>query len=282
MKERPHTSNKSSTSARRTPGCSPLRYSLRSDWQSDDPFRGLPVFGFKSPLGQRGLDSRTQVGRSGLIGSLGAGWLPDEGLTAHLDACSLCSLTMGIACDSLVKGNAADADFELVEFAGNISSGDPRTYKATMSAPDAEKWKEACNLKILTLIANGTWELVELPPGAKVVDSGAIRNTPVLTTLRSLPPTFCPASLRLIVALAAKEGYKMRSVDISSAFTYGELDEVIYMKQPEGYHQGGPNVVCILHKSLYGLKQSARQWNKKLHSVLDSLGFKRLQSDASL
>jgi len=74
----------------------------------------------------------------------------------------------------------------------------------------------------------------------------------------------------------------MRSVDISSAFTYGELDEVIYMKQSEGYHQGGPNVVCKLHKSLYGLKQSARQWNKKLHSVLDSMGFKRVLSDNSI
>ena len=57
---------------------------------------------------------------------------------------------------------------------------------------------------------------------------------------------------------------------------------MIYMKQPEGYHQGGPNIVCKLHKSLYGLKQSARQWNKKLHSVLDSMGFKRVLSDNSI
>jgi len=84
------------------------------------------------------------------------------------------------------------------------------------------------------------------------------------------------------MVLAAKEGFKMRSVDIFSAFTYGELNEVIYMKQSEGYHQRGPNVVYKLHKSLYGLKQSARQWNKKLYSVLDSLGFKYVLSDASI
>jgi len=66
--------------------------------------------------------------------------------------------------------------------------------------------------------------------------------------------TFRLASLCLITALAAKEGFKIYSVDISSAFTYGELNEVIYIKQPKGYHQGGPNVVCKLHKSLYGLK----------------------------
>jgi len=81
------------------------------------------------------------------------------------------------------------------------------------------------------------------------------------------------------MALAAKEGFKIHSVDILSVFTYRELDEVIYMKQPKGYHQGGPNVVCKLHKSFYGLKQSTRQWNKKLYSVLNSLGFRRVLSD---
>ena len=154
------------------------------------------------------------------------------------------------------------------------------------------KWREACNTEISTLIANGTWELVELPQDAKVVQSGwvfKVKLNPDNTVERYrsklvakgysqrpgydytevFAPTFQPASLRLITALAAKEGFKMRSVDISSAFTYGELDEVIYIKQPEGYYQGGPNVVYKLHKLLYGLKQSARQWNKKLHSVLD-------------
>ncbi|KAJ3551307.1 hypothetical protein NP233_g13104 [Leucocoprinus birnbaumii] len=207
-----------------------------------------------------------------------------------------------------VKHNAKMAvadDFQEVEFAGSVSGPDPRTYKAAMKAPDAEKWKEACDTEVMNLIANGTWELVELPPGAKVVDSGWVfkvklhadgslerhRSRIVAKGYSQRPgydytevfaPTFRPASLRLIFALAAREGYKLRSLDISSAFTYGELDEVIYMRQPEGYHQGGPNVVCRLHKSLYGLKQSARQWNKKLRSVLEDLGFERVQSDNSI
>ena len=71
-------------------------------------------------------------------------------------------------------------------------------------------------------------------------------------------------------------------MDISSAFTNGELEEVLYMRQPEGFHEGGPNRVCRLKKSLYGLKQAARQWNKKLHTIFVDLGFKRLQSDHSL
>jgi len=125
-----------------------------------------------------------------------------------------------------------------------------------MNAPDADRWREAYNTEISTLIANGTWELVELPQDAKVVQSGWVfkvklnpDNTiecyrsrlvakgysqrPGYDYTKVFAPTFQPASLRLITALAAKEGLKIRSVDISSAFTYGELDEVIYMKQPE-------------------------------------------------
>ncbi|KAJ2936701.1 hypothetical protein H1R20_g402, partial [Candolleomyces eurysporus] len=52
---------------------------------------------------------------------------------------------------------------------------------------------------------------------------------------------------------------ELRSVDISAAFTNGDLGEVIYMRQPEGLHEGGPNVVCRLKKSLYGLTQASSQ-----------------------
>jgi Reverse transcriptase (RNA-dependent DNA polymerase) len=54
------------------------------------------------------------------------------------------------------------------------------------------------------------------------------------------------------------------------------------MKQPEGFHQGDPDYVCLLKKSTYGLKQGARQWNKKLHQTLTSMGYKRLESDQSI
>jgi hypothetical protein len=54
------------------------------------------------------------------------------------------------------------------------------------------------------------------------------------------------------------------------------------MRQPEGFHEGGPNKVCRLRKSLYGLKQSARQWNIKLHTALTQMGFKRVEADWSV
>jgi len=84
------------------------------------------------------------------------------------------------------------------------------------------------------------------------------------------------------MALAAVEDLEHHSVDITSTFTNGDLDEEIYMKQPEEFHIGSSSQVCRLRKSLYGLKQSARQWNKKLHSVLTEMGFSRIESDHSV
>ena len=72
-------------------------------------------------------------------------------------------------------------------------------------------------------------------------------------------PTFRPATLRATLAAAGVENMELCSVDISSAFTNGDSEEIIYMHQPEGFHEGGPSLVCKLKKSLYGLKQAARQ-----------------------
>src|SRR6266487_86539 len=50
--------------------------------------------------------------------------------------------------------------------------------------------------------------------------------------------------------------------------------EEIYMKQPEGFEEMGPDYVCRLQRSIYGLKQAGRVWNQKLHSVFTLIGFK--------
>ena len=64
------------------------------------------------------------------------------------------------------------------------------------------------------------------------------------------------STLRTILAIAAIDDLELHSVDISHAFINGDIDTEIYMKQPEGFRQGGPEKVCRLNKSLYGLKQS--------------------------
>lgn len=74
----------------------------------------------------------------------------------------------------------------------------------------------------------------------------------------------------------------VKHIDIKTAFLYGEINENIYMKQPEGYIQDSDNKVCKLNKSIYGLKQSARVWNDKINNVLCSFGFRRGLADPCL
>ncbi|KAK4342514.1 hypothetical protein RND71_038330 [Anisodus tanguticus] len=63
-------------------------------------------------------------------------------------------------------------------------------------------------------------------------------------------------------------------MDVKTAFLNGDLEEEIYMDQPEGYVvQGQEKKVCRLVKSLYGLKQAPKQWHKKFDSTLLSKGF---------
>ena len=67
-------------------------------------------------------------------------------------------------------------------------------------------------------------------------------------------------------------------MDVKGAYLNGILQEQVYMKQPEGYDDGSGRV-CQLVKTLYGLKQSGREWNKKLDYELKEKGFTNLKSD---
>ena len=92
-------------------------------------------------------------------------------------------------------------------------------------------------------------------------------------------PVARSGSIRTMLSLTAGiSSMLMTQFDVKTAFLNGELEEEIYMRQPEGFDDGTGRV-CRLHKSIYGLKQSSRQWNKKFHSFLDRYGLKRSAAD---
>ena len=69
-------------------------------------------------------------------------------------------------------------------------------------------------------------------------------------------------------------------MDVKTAFLNGDLDEEVYMEQPEGFVlPGTEKKVCKLVKSLYGLKQAPKQWHEKFDSVIISHGFKHNNAD---
>ena len=67
------------------------------------------------------------------------------------------------------------------------------------------------------------------------------------------------SSFRLLIALAAHHDLDLEHMDVNTAFLYGDIDTVMYMKQPPGCQVAGQqNKVCKLRKSIYGLKQAGR------------------------
>nr|KYP47621.1 Retrovirus-related Pol polyprotein from transposon TNT 1-94 [Cajanus cajan] len=69
-------------------------------------------------------------------------------------------------------------------------------------------------------------------------------------------------------------------MDVKTTFLHGNLEEEIYMKQPDGFLvEGKEDYVCRLRKSLYGLKQAPRQWYKKFESFMCEQGYKKTTSD---
>ncbi|RVW39706.1 Retrovirus-related Pol polyprotein from transposon TNT 1-94 [Vitis vinifera] len=88
------------------------------------------------------------------------------------------------------------------------------------------------------------------------------------------------STIRLVLGMVAAEHLHLEQLDVNTAFLHGELDEDLYMIQPEGFIvQGQENLVCKLRKSLYGLKQAPRQWYKKFDNFMHRIGFKRCEAD---
>ena len=76
------------------------------------------------------------------------------------------------------------------------------------------------------------------------------------------------------MALVAHFDLELHQMDVKTAFLNGDIDETIYMVQPENFVSGDTKkMVCKLKKSIYGLKQASRQWYYKFHQVIISSSF---------
>ena len=93
-------------------------------------------------------------------------------------------------------------------------------------------------------------------------------------------PVARSSTLRILLALAVQYDLDIRQLDVPVAYLNGEMDEEIYMIQPQGYETG--NKVARLMKGLYGTKQAGRKWNKKFHATLIEDGFIQARSDQCL
>ena len=87
-------------------------------------------------------------------------------------------------------------------------------------------------------------------------------------------------SLKALLAAAAAEDMELHQLDIETAFLNGDRKETIYTQQPGGHTEDGPNMVCHLTMSLYGMKQAPRAWNICLKQELEGMGITASEADA--
>ena len=93
-------------------------------------------------------------------------------------------------------------------------------------------------------------------------------------------PVVKMSSICVALGMAASMDLEVEQLDVKTTFLHGELEEEIYIKQPEGFEvEGKEQLVCKLKKSLYGLKQTPIQWYKKFDSFMIENGFKHTAAD---
>ncbi|KAJ8507691.1 hypothetical protein ONZ45_g9978 [Pleurotus djamor] len=177
------------------------------------------------------------------------------------------------------------------------------TYRDIMRLPPDQRkpWIEACKEELKSLRARNVYSLVKLPKGRKAIkcrwvfdikSDGRKKARLVAKGFSQregidfneiFSPVVRYETFRMILALAAVEGWHLEGLDVKTAFLYGKLDEEIYMEQPEGFHaQDKKDFVFRLWRALYGLKQAALSWWKELSKSMEQLGFKRAKSDSGL
>ncbi|UYV74915.1 hypothetical protein LAZ67_12001794 [Cordylochernes scorpioides] len=161
-----------------------------------------------------------------------------------------------------------------------IYAKEPLNYEDAIVGQNSKQWKLAMDDEFNSLMKNQTWTYVTLPSDRKAIackwvykikqnadGSNKMFKARLVAKGYSQKPgldygeTFSPVvkfdSIRTILSLCALFDMEMIQLDVKSAFLNGDLEEELYMEQPQGYENPDfPNHVCSLQKSIYGLKQS--------------------------
>ncbi|KAL4383566.1 hypothetical protein GQ457_15G010160 [Hibiscus cannabinus] len=177
------------------------------------------------------------------------------------------------------------------------AENDPESFSQAMSCNESKLWYDAMKDEMNSMKNNEVWDLVSLPDGVKAIgckwvfktkkdSKGNIERYKARLVAKGFTQregidyteTFSPVSkkdsLRIVLALVTQFDLELQQMDVKTAFLNGDLEEEVYMKQPEGFSSSdGENLVCKLKKSIYGLKQASRQWYLKFHEVISSFGF---------
>lgn len=183
----------------------------------------------------------------------------------------------------------------------------PSSYREAMVSRDGEKWRAATMAEFDGCVAQRTWVLVKrssLHSSTNIIpvkwvfkiktdEKGVVtkykaRITPKgfrqrygIDYFEVFANTGKYKSMRVMLSIVARRNMELRQLDVPQAFTQAALQEDVYMEMPEGFEVDG--MVCHLKKSLYGLKQSPRNWWLLVSEfIVVDMGWKATVSDPCL
>lgn len=180
--------------------------------------------------------------------------------------------------------------------------GEPECFEEVESHKDKQSWVKAMQEEMNSLQKNDTYELAKLPKGKKALKNKWVfklkKDGEKLVKYKArlvvkgfgqkkgidfdeiFSPVVKMTSIRVVLGLVASLDLELEQLDVKTTFLHGDLEEEIYMVQPEGFEvRGKEHMVCRLKKSLYGLKQAPRQWYKKFDSFMVGHSYTRIDAD---
>jgi hypothetical protein len=175
------------------------------------------------------------------------------------------------------------------------------SLREAKESPEWPEWEQAILTELNQHQEKGTWELVSKPADAVLLKNkwvfvrkrnkeGQIQTNkarlvvkgcgqrPGFDFVETYSPVVRLESIRAILAIAVTKRLKIQQMDVKGAYLNGVLKETLYMHQPEGFEDGSGRV-CHLIRTLYGLKQSGREWNAEFDTKMKLHGYKRLRAD---
>ncbi|KAM2852430.1 hypothetical protein PS2_028426 [Malus domestica] len=168
-----------------------------------------------------------------------------------------------------------------------VTDNEPETYE---EAEKNKAWKKVMKEEIEMIEKNDTWEFVNRPSDKPVIGvkwvykmklnlDGSVQKNKARLVAKGYShkpgvdfnETFAPVArldtIRTLIALAAKKGWKLHQLDVKYAFLNGVLEDEVFVEQPQGFtNQEFPEKVYTLRKALYGLKQAPRAWYSEIDS----------------
>lgn len=190
--------------------------------------------------------------------------------------------------------------FNALQFDNNV----PLNFNELKDIKNEKLWVDAVNREIKSINDNETWEEVKKPEGVQILDTkqvftykdyedkecdkykarlvarGFAQNIDSIFS-EIYSPVLKMSTLRLILILGNQLKFFFQQLDVKSAFLNDILVESVYIYPPKGIKCEDNNILK-LNKSLYGLKQSSKCWNKEVNDFLKELNFERFENDFSL